>query len=164
MNTIFESIKEKINNQPIEQFVGEHGNTELVQAILETCNDTVYGVETDIIERRDKIISSLLIGEWVDTEEIETCLNITFKQGMHLFDFSREVEWNKPPLNGQKVTTKFRLKRFATCNWKGFDNTIQGEETNWVYKTGCGKYIDENMTDSNYKYCPYCSKILEVEN
>ena len=34
--------------------------------------------------------------------------NMTFGECMEEFGFNREVEWNKPPLNGQKITTYFR--------------------------------------------------------
>nr|DAI00693.1 MAG TPA: hypothetical protein [Caudoviricetes sp.] len=33
---------------------------------------------------------------------------MTFGECMEEFGFNREVEWNKPPLNGQKITTYFR--------------------------------------------------------
>lgn len=49
-------------------------------------------------------------GEWVDTEEVQKALNIDFSTGFKLFDFSRKAEWNPAPLNGQKITTEFRIK------------------------------------------------------
>lgn len=55
-------------------------------------------------------LTSLLKGEWVDTELVEKYLDISFKEGLKIFDFSRTAEWNKPPLDGQKITTHFRLK------------------------------------------------------
>ena len=59
---------------------------------------------------REKVISKLLEGEWVDTEDVEMYLGVSLKLGLKLFDFSRTAEWNPPPLNGQKITTEFRLK------------------------------------------------------
>ena len=37
-------------------------------------------------------------------------MGIDFATGLRMFDFSRTAEWNAKPQNGQKVTTKFRLK------------------------------------------------------
>ena len=55
------------------------------------------------------ILTDFINGAWIDTENIQTALNIDFSTGMERFDFSRTAEWNPPPLNGQKITTKFRL-------------------------------------------------------
>lgn len=33
-----------------------------------------------------------------------------FEEGMRIFDFKREVEWNPAPLNGQKISTYFKIK------------------------------------------------------
>lgn len=56
------------------------------------------------------VLKRLLDGEWVDTEEVKQALGIDFATGCRLFDLSRTAKWNPPPLNGQKITTKFRLK------------------------------------------------------
>lgn len=60
----------------------------------------------DHLEELKKFIN----GEWVDTDIIQTILGIDFSTGLKMFDFSRTAEWNPAPLNGQKITTKFRLK------------------------------------------------------
>ena len=60
----------------------------------------------DHLEALKKFIN----GEWVDTDIIQTILGIDFSTGLKMFDFSRTAEWNPAPLNGQKITTKFRLK------------------------------------------------------
>ena len=57
------------------------------------------------------VMKRLLDGEWVETQEVEAALGIDFSEGMKLFDFGRTAEWNPAPLNGQKITTMFRLKR-----------------------------------------------------
>lgn len=56
------------------------------------------------------VLKKLLNGEWVNTEDVEKYFNISFADGMKLFEFSRTAEWNQLPLEGQKITTKFRLK------------------------------------------------------
>lgn len=56
------------------------------------------------------VMKRLLDGEWVETQEVEDALGIDFSEGMKLFDFGRTAEWNPAPLNGQKITTMFRLK------------------------------------------------------
>lgn len=48
------------------------------------------------------------------------------------------------------------------CKWKGFDNSIDKNNVDWVYETTCGKYIGENHTSSAFKFCPYCSKKIKV--
>ena len=71
--------------------------------------DEVVGIPSaDVTEV--ETLKKLIQGEWVDTELVCKALSIDFSTGMKMFDFSRTAEWNKPPLNGQKVTTKFRLK------------------------------------------------------
>ena len=88
--------------------------------------DTLWQKETEIeqlqTERdvyREELISAkekldtlqrLLNGEWVDTQDVEAALGITFREGLKRFEFSREASWNPWPLNGQRITTKFRLK------------------------------------------------------
>lgn len=54
-------------------------------------------------------LRKMVLGEWVDCNLIEAALGITFREGLRLFDFGRQVAWNKPPKNGQYVITKFRL-------------------------------------------------------
>ena len=55
-------------------------------------------------------LKSLINGEWVDCELVEEALDIDFATGLKMFNFSRTAEWNPAPLNGQKITTKFRMK------------------------------------------------------
>lgn len=78
------------------------------------CFDAAIQVVKQLAEeyktKRKEVISKLLNGEWVNTEDVEEYLGINFKLGWKLFDFSRTAEWNPPPLNGQKITTQFRLK------------------------------------------------------
>lgn len=66
-----------------------------------------------IVELQEQLnaIRNLFKGEWVDTEIICKALDIDFSTGLRMFDFNRQAKWCKPPLNGQIVTTKFRLKK-----------------------------------------------------
>ncbi len=66
-----------------------------------------------VLEMREqfKALVDFVKGEWVDTDIICKALNIDFITGIKMFDFSRTAEWNPPPLNGQTITTKFRIKR-----------------------------------------------------
>ena len=68
-------------------------------------------VQQDYTELAEKYetLRKLLQGQWVDTQAVQEALDIDFAEGMRLFDFGRIVKWNKAPLNGQKVITKFRL-------------------------------------------------------
>ncbi|MEA5040034.1 MAG: hypothetical protein VB086_09375 [Clostridiaceae bacterium] len=57
------------------------------------------------------ILTAFYNGEWCNTQDICRLLNISFAEGLHMFDFSRTAEWNKEPLEGQKITTKFKIKK-----------------------------------------------------
>ena len=56
-------------------------------------------------------LEALIRGEWVDSAAVLSAMKIDFKTGMHMFELSRTVEWNPAPLNGQKVETRFRLRK-----------------------------------------------------
>lgn len=47
MKEVFENIKEKIKNQPIEQFVDNNGNWDLVQTVLDCCCEAVDRVKEE---------------------------------------------------------------------------------------------------------------------
>lgn len=43
------------------------------------------------IEFVRQVVLQLLAGEWVDTNDVCSALDLDFKTCMHMFDFSREV-------------------------------------------------------------------------
>ena len=47
------------------------------------------------------------------------------------------------------------------CEWKIFDNSLT-DKPQWVYKTTCGKYIEEEHTLKEFVYCPYCGRKIKV--
>lgn len=59
----------------------------------------------------ENILTAFDNGEWCNTQDICRLLNITFEEGLRRFEFSRTAEWNQPPLNGQKITTQFRIRK-----------------------------------------------------
>lgn len=65
--------------------------------------DTMYMSDENILTAFNK-------GEWCDAKDICRILNITFNEGLHKFKLSRIAEWNKYPLEGQKITTQFKIK------------------------------------------------------
>lgn len=71
--------------------------------------DVVNKSEFDYIKQDRDTLRKLIVGEWVDCEAVQRALDITFSQGLKMFDFGRQVAWNKAPNNGQYVVTKFRL-------------------------------------------------------
>lgn len=73
-------------------------------------------------------LQSLLRGEWVDTERVCTALNITFSEGMKMFDFGRMAAWNKAPKNGQYIVTKFRIA----------EKTVQPPKVFWCEEDDIG--------------------------
>ena len=64
-----------------------------------------------LTEQEREQLKAFCLGEWVETALIEKALNIDFGQGLKMFDFSREATWNPAPLNGQRIITKFKLKK-----------------------------------------------------
>ena len=65
--------------------------------------------EYNRVKKNYEALKKLLEGHWVDTEDVQDALDITFAEGMRMFEFGRMAKWNKSPLNGQQVITKFRL-------------------------------------------------------
>lgn len=82
-----------------------------------------------------KYAIDMLNGEYVDTDKIEKLLGINFSEGLKRFDFSRTVEWNSAPLNGQKITTKFKLKPTPAETELKYEQKIQ-DEKRWAYEDG----------------------------
>jgi hypothetical protein len=118
MQEAFEKIREKLedqidNNRGWEDEPWFAGNTEGYEYAIEIVNQ----VEEEYQAKSEDVSNKLLSGEWVDTDDIKKYLGIGFSLGMKLFDFSRKAEWNPPPLNGQKITTEFRLKRKNNNGW-----------------------------------------------
>lgn len=46
--------------------------------------------------------------EWIESNLVQEHFNLTFGECFKRFEFCRTVEWNKYPLEGQKITTYFR--------------------------------------------------------
>ena len=69
-------------------------------------------VEKKTFCREDQIefLKRFACGEWVDCDIIQELLGIDFSTGLRMFEFSRTVQWNPAPYNGQKVRTCFRIK------------------------------------------------------
>lgn len=63
------------------------------------------------IQEQLSALRRFINSEWVDTDIICKALGMEFFTGLRMFDFSRTARWCEPPLNGQIVTTKFRLKK-----------------------------------------------------
>ena len=136
---IFDDLRNKIMNQKENNELYELYNSQ--QEIFDDVIKMINSVETSFKIMREHTLTSLLNGEWVETEDIEEYLGISFSQGMKLFDFSRTAEWNPPPLNGQCITTKFRFK---------------------VPKTNADmirKMSDEQLADEMFKFSDVCEQI-----
>lgn len=46
--------------------------------------------------------------EWIERNLVQEHFNLTFGECFKRFEFCRTAEWNKYPLEGQKITTYFR--------------------------------------------------------
>ena len=84
--------------------------------------DVVSTYQYEEIKAKYETLKKLIDGEWVDCHSVQDALEIDFSTGLDRFDFSREVEWNPAPLNGQKITTKFRLKQNIGVRRSGGDD------------------------------------------
>ena len=80
------------------------------------------------IKKNYETLKKLLNGEWADTDAVQEALGISFSEGMKMFDFGRMVAWNRPPLNGQRIVTKFRI-----C-----DKTIKEPKVFWCEEDDIG--------------------------
>lgn len=65
--------------------------------------------ENEELLKKCETLRKLINGQWVDTQAVQDALDIDFKEGLKMFDFSSQVALNKPPKNGQQVVTKFRI-------------------------------------------------------
>lgn len=46
--------------------------------------------------------------EWIESSIVQKHFGMSLEECFKRFGYDRQAEWNKPPLNGQKVTTYFR--------------------------------------------------------
>ena len=102
--------------------------------------NVVTQAEYDILYKKYQTLLWLLNGEWVECEDVQQAMNITFKEGLQRFDFGRMVRWNKPPKNGQFVSTKFRLCDKSIQTPKEFWNTNDVLKYNEVNSEGNSSY------------------------
>jgi hypothetical protein len=98
LNTLEKILK--IGDAPVGEYWGCTITTRTVKDLIDYIKETEENKET---------INQIMSGEWVDTDKVEKAFNIDFSKGMEVFEFSRTAEWNPAPLNGQKITTKFKL-------------------------------------------------------
>ena len=107
-------------------------------------------------------LKSLVNGEWVDCKLVQEAMGIDFATGLKLFDFSRTAEWNPAPLNGQKITTKFRMKNAKEVTHGRWIETLVPD--GYVQKASrmrkqcsvCG------WTNAcRYRHCPNCGAKMD---
>ena len=87
------------------------------------------------------ILKDLINGEWVDCDKVQEALSIDFSTGLKMFDFSRTAEWNPYPLNGQKITIKFRLKTPKNAV-KKFAEKLKEDSRHFFVSTPFVEHID----------------------
>ena len=117
----------------------------------------VYAVEVV----RLNALKSLINGEWVDCKLVEEAFGIDFATGLKMFAFSRTAEWNPAPLNGQKITTKFKLKNAVVHGrWEPVDH-----DGSWRVDmcSICHKRMHYVDYDQPYQYCPNCGAKMDLK-
>lgn len=92
----------------------EYDQSDAVAAFMSHLKDipeqaVVSKDEYDNLYKKYMTLLRLLNGEWVNCDDVEAAMNITFREGLKRFDFGRDGRWNKPPLNGQYTVAKFRM-------------------------------------------------------
>lgn len=105
-------------------------------------------------------LKSLVNGEWVDCKLLQEALSIDFATGLKMFDFSRTAEWNPAPLNGQKITTKFRIKNAVEVVHGQMEEVEIVPNYMWKYRCSCCYSDGERW----YKYCPNCGSKMKEGN
>ena len=106
-------------------------------------------------------LQSLVNGEWVDSKLVQDALGIDFNTAFGMFDFIRTAEWNPDPLNGQKITTKFRLKNAVVHGrWEKASQTMP------IYKCSVCKErnLFKNGNNVLSNYCPNCGAKMDGGN
>lgn len=107
-------------------------NKEQVVDLPGSANDRDPSYEN--LQEYVETLCKLIKGEWIDCDKVCQAMNIEFKEGMHLFEFGRQVYWNPAPLNGQRVITKFRITEKTVQPSKEF---ITAEEDAKLRAEGC---------------------------
>ena len=122
----------------------------------------------EIDKERGNVLKRLLNGEWVDTKDVEKYLNIDFSDGMKLFKLSRTAEWNPPPLNGQKIKTKFRLKNKELEEYRALGTIEELREAREKQVPKKPRENTELIEDISFGlapwteyYCPCCETLLK---
>ena len=110
------------------------------------------------LQEDNKVLKQLINGEWVDCDAVQRALGIDFGTGLKRFEFSRTAEWNPAPLNGQKITTKFRLKmsKVSEKHIPKVPKYIDGDY-DLPLCPSCGLSVDEDKD----AYCSICGQALD---
>jgi hypothetical protein len=80
--------------------------------------------ENEELLKKCETLRKLINGNWVATQDVQDALEISFSDGLKMFDFGRIAKWNKAPMEGQNIITKFRLceKTVKPKEWFDFDS------------------------------------------
>lgn len=82
---------------------------------MEIAQGIVHKLFAEFVEKQrrvSEVMNNLHMGNWVESELLQEVLGISFSELLKCgkFDHNRTAEWNKPPLNGQKIRNYFRIK------------------------------------------------------
>lgn len=82
---------------------------------MEIAQGIVHKLFAEFVEKQRRVaetLNSLNMGNWVESKLLQEATGKDFSALIYdeKLEHSRTVEWNKPPLNGQKIRNYFRLK------------------------------------------------------
>ena len=118
MNEVFEKIIERLEKGKYTLLPLRKCQYNDIAVFLDDAIKIVQEVAEEYQKDNKETITKLLSGEWVDCDKVQQALGMSFKECFSLFDFSRTAEWwclagktkEEKNRNGQKITTKFKLK------------------------------------------------------
>lgn len=110
------------------------------------------------LQEDNKVLKQLINGEWVDCDAVQRALGIDFGTGLKRFEFGRTAEWNPAPLNGQKITTKFRLQ-LSKVSEKQLPKKPIVPWNNIKGIFGCTEC--DHFVEQGDRYCSTCGQALD---
>ena len=126
--------------------------------------------EIDKLNFKVYVMTRLLNGEWVETEDVCEALELSFTEAFKLFDFSRTAEWwsivgkteEERSRNGQCIKTEFRIKQTELERYKAIGSHFEFERLKRHLDPVPGVEVQDTIKPEIM--CQCCSTIYAKEN